>query len=214
MICYKPDYCRGYNYLKMQKSFTTTLTSLILIIISLIAFGIIFTKLKIKEHNQKITNTDTQEYMYTLNVHNYDEQGSLKNSIIATSWQFFPEQQYSIVKQPHVVVFKNTGHIYNITANLGNIIHKDTTLNNDIELIKLFNNVDVTQQHASNPNTGFTLKTSYLEFNPSTELATTTKDVVITKIGLIMTGTGMNADLKQNQLELHKNVSTKYLATK
>lgn len=201
----------------MQKSPITNianLISLILIIISLIIFWIVFTKIQTKEHNQKITNNDTQEYMHKLNAHNYDEHGSLKNSIIAASWQFFPERKYSIVNEPTVVVYKTTGDNYNITANIGHIIHTEPMLNNNIELIKLFHNVDITQQHIFKPNFGFTLNTSYLEFNPTTELAYTSKEVTITKVGLIMTGTGMHADLKQNQLELHKNVSTKYLAHK
>ncbi|MGD0466713.1 MAG: LPS export ABC transporter periplasmic protein LptC [Gammaproteobacteria bacterium] len=197
----------------MQKLSIHNFIFSILIIISLIVFWFVFTKLQTKEPNQKITN-NTQEYMYNLNIHNYDEQGLLKNSIIAASWQFYPEQQYSIVKQPNIVIYKPTGQVYNITANFGNIMHTNTTLNDNISLIKLFNNVYINQQHAYNQSTGFTLNTSYLEFNPSTELASTTKDVTITKVGLVITGTGMNANLKQNQLELHKNVSTKYLATK
>ena len=148
--------------------------------------------------------------MHKIHINNYDEQGTIKNSMTAESWQFFPEHQYSIIKHPNVIVYKPTGYVYNISADLGHLMHKSRSLSDKIDLIKLSHNVGIKQKHITKENPGFSLSTSYLEFNPTTELATTTKEVSISRTGLLITGIGMNADLKHNQLELHKNVTTKY----
>jgi len=176
----------------------------------LIIMLVVLVRLQFKIHDKQIVQSEAQEYMHELKLYNYDEQGGLKNFISAASWKFIPKDQHSVIKQPNVTIYKYPSYFYNITADSGNLIHK--TLNGKIDLIKLFSQVNIKQQHidSTKKKSGFTLTTSYLEFDPKTELATTKQSVTIYKPGLLITGTGMNADLKNNQLELHKNVATKY----
>lgn len=186
----------------MQKTYIASL--ILIIILAVLVTG------QFKINDKQLINTEAQEYMHGLKLYNYDEKGLLKNFISAISWKFIPKNGYSVIKQPNVTIYKYPNYFYNITANSGHLIHK--TLNGKVDLIKLSSQVNIKQQYLNNANkkSGFTLTTEYLEFDPKTELAITNQPVVISKPGLLITGTGMNADLKNNQLELHKNVSTKF----
>lgn len=186
---------------------TKHIISLILIII-LAFLALAAQQLKIKD--QPLARVEAQEYMHGLKLYNYDEHGILKNFISAISWKFIPKSGYSLIQQPDLTIYKNPNYFYNITANSGNLLHK--TLSDKINLIKLSSQVRIKQEYLQNvqQKSGFTLTTQYLEFDPTTELATTNQPVTISKPGLLLTGTGMKADLKNNQLELHKNVSTKF----
>jgi LPS export ABC transporter protein LptC len=194
----------------MTKSSIINAVSLILIII----FVSLLIKLQIKPKQLTIyNNNQIFEYMSKFKMLVFNEQGILSNEITANYWKFSPNQQYSIIKQPNMTIYKNNKnneYYYNITANLANIVHESST--NKINFIKLFDNVAVTKKNIHKTNSWINLKTSYLEFNPNTDLANTNKDVIITKPGLLMTGTGMKADLKNNNLELNNNVSTQYIS--
>lgn len=194
----------------MTKSSIINAVSLILIII----FVTLLIKLQIKPKQLTISNNNQIfEYMSKFKMLTFNEQGVLANEITANYWKFAPNQQHSIINQPNMTIYKNDKnkeYYYNITANLAKIIHEAS--NNKINFIKLFDNVFVTKKNIYKTNSWINLKTSYLEFNPNTNLANTTQDVIITKPGLLMTGTGMKADLKNNHLELNNNVSTKYIA--
>lgn len=183
---------------KISSTFVVNVTLLFVTII----FMFIIVKLQSKDSNNKPIQNQPFEYMRNVNLYKYNTQGILNNAIIATYWQFFPTQQTSIIKNPNIMLYKDNGNTYNIIAGSANI--------NKEKLIKLFNSVNI-QQYNNKKTAGFNVSTSYLEFNPNTEIAYTTKHVTITKPGLIISGIGMNANLKQHQLELHKNVSTKYL---
>lgn len=189
----------------IKRPSVVTLTLLILIVTSLI----IFNKINSNTINIPLINKKPIEYMYKLIVYNYDEHGILKNFIKANSWRFVPKKQYSTVHYPDITIYKTDKLIYNITANLANVVQKNL-YNDQIDHIKFFDNVIVNKQHINKHNSEFNLVTSYLEFNPNTEHAYTNKQVTINKTGLIITGTGMTADLKNNQLDLHKNVFTTY----
>ncbi len=186
----------------MQKSY---IISGILILLS-----VVLIKQQFNINDKPLARTEAQEYMNGLKLYNYNEQGVLKDFISAVSWKFIPQNRYSVIEQPNITIYKNLDYLYNITADSGNLMHKN--LNDKIQLIKLRSKVVIKQQYldSSKHKSGFTLNTSYLEFNPDTELATTNQQVTINKTGLLITGTGMHADLKQNQLELHQNVATKY----
>lgn len=144
------------------------------------------------------------EYMYNINLYKYNINGILTTNITANYWQFFPKQQESIITNPSMMLYKDNNDSYKVVAN-------KATVNKD-NLIKLSNNVNV-QQYKYNQENGFNLLTSYLELHPDTDIAYTPENIVITKPGLTITATGMQANLKHNQLDLHKNVSTKYEQT-
>lgn len=194
----------------MTKSSTINAVLLILIIF----FVILLIKLQFKPKKLNTANNNQIfEYMSKFKMLVFNEQGVLSNEITANYWKFLPNQQYSIINQPNMIIYKNNKnneYYYNITANLANITHESST--NKINFIKLFDNVMVTKKNTYKTNSWINLKTSYLEFNPNTDLANTNKDVIITKPGLLMTGTGMKADLKNNNLELNNNVSTQYIS--
>lgn len=153
---------------------------------------------------------EMQEYMLSLKLYNYNEQGALKNFISAVSWKFTSNKKQSLISKPDVTIYKYPNYLYNIKAESGRVVHK--SLNDQSDLIKLTDNVEVKQKYLdeSNKKPGFTLTTQYLELIPETGLAATDQHITIYKPGLIITGIGMNANLKSNQLEIHKDVKTKY----
>lgn len=158
----------------------------------------------IKPQNKNRYNIPEQkpfEYMYNINLYKYNINGLLTINITANYWQFFPKQQHSIITNPNIMLYKDNNDSYKVVAS-------KATVNKD-KLIKLSNNVSV-QQYKHNQQPGFSLLTSYLELNPDTSIAYTPENIVITKPGLTITATGMQANLKDNQLNLHHNVSTKY----
>lgn len=186
----------------MQKSY---IVSGILIIII-----IILIKQQDNDKPLQLAQNDTQEYMLGLKLYDYNEQGALKNFISAVAWKFTSNKRQSLITKPDVTIYKYPNYLYNIQAESGHVIHKE--LHDQSDLIKLTNNVRVKQQYLDNSSkkSGFTLTTEYLEITPETGLATTDQYITIYKPGLMITGIGMNANLKLNQLEIHKDVQTKY----
>lgn len=144
------------------------------------------------------------EYMRNINLYKYNINGILQTKIIADYWQFFPKQQASIITNPNIMLYKDNNDSYNMIASKATI--------NKEKIIKLFNNVSI-QQYKYDKKEGFNLRTTYLELNPDTNIAYTPENIIITKPGLTITATGMQANLKYNDLDLHKNVSTKYEPT-
>lgn len=186
----------------MQKSY----------IISGILIIIIIVLIKQQDNSKplQLAQNDTQEYMLSLKLYDYNEEGTLKNFISAVDWKFNSNKRQSLIGKPEVTLYKYPSYLYHIKAESGHVMHK--ALHGQSDLIKLTNNVQVKQQYLddNNKKSGFTLTTQYLEINPETGLATTDQYITIYKPGLMITGIGMNANLKLNQLEIHRDVQTKY----
>ena len=186
----------------MQKSYIIS-GILIIIIVFLI-------KQQDNDKPLQLAQNETQEYMLDLKLYDYNEQGALKNFISAVTWKFNSNKKQSLITKPDVTIYKYPNYLYKITAESGHVMHK--ALHDQNDLIKLTNNVQVKQQYLddSTKKSGFTLTTQYLEVTPETGLAITDQHITIYKPGVMITGIGMNANLKLNQLEIHKDVKTKY----
>ncbi len=182
---------------------------------SIILLIIISTILLIKQTNIKdpslFSQNQSQEYMEGVKLYSYDPKGILKNFITSDDWKFSAITNISVIKNPKVIIYKWPEHTYKIIANLGKILHHNN-LSYEIKLIQLYSNIHIQQKYLNNNRSGFNLNTSYLEFNPNNEIATTEKPVSIHKPGLIINGIGMQADLKNHQLELYNNVNSKYIS--
>jgi LPS export ABC transporter protein LptC len=189
----------------MQKSYLISFIFIILIVV----FGVLINKQS--EISQTLPKRDVpSEYMKKLKIHNYTPAGELKSFISGEYWEFINNKRVSLITKPKILIYKYPKHLYNVTADHGHIIHQQ--FSDEVYLIKLYSEVDVIQKYLedSSNDYAFKLNTSYLEFNLKTEIATTEKKVTIYKPGLLVTGIGMNADLKLNQLELHEKVATTY----
>jgi len=161
--------------------------------------------------NKKLPTQEPREYMRNLKLYHYDTDGNIQDYITGKWWEFIPQHKYSVIQQPRVNIYKKSKYSYKISADSGQILHQK--LNGKIDLIKLLSSVFIQQVSSINYNPtedGFDLSTSYLEFNPNNNIATTKEAVKIHKPGLLITSDGMQANLATNQLDLTKNVVTKY----
>ena len=149
-----------------------------------------------------------QEYMRNVHVTHYAENGSIKDDITATSWEYFPKLEKSKLVNPVLSINKPNGIIWHIKAKYGMAMHK--TLESKIMQLNLWDDVIATRP-ATITSEPITVSGQILHYFPDTEYITSDEHVKMEKPGLIITGTGFHGYLNKNWVEILSNVTTQYI---
>lgn len=148
---------------------------------------------------------EAQEYMHGIAMTSYNPDGSIKQLIEANSWEFLPQEQKSNVHQPHVVVYKPNGDIWDIKSNIA--YAKQKTLQDKVENVELRD--QVVMQRANNTKyTPTTITSSAIDYYPQQEKITSDVQVSLQQPDLYISGVGMLGHLDKNWLKLFDRTTT------
>lgn len=146
-----------------------------------------------------------QEYMQSIVMTSYNLDGSIKQAIEAQSWEFIPQEKKSNILQPHIIVYKPNGDIWDIKANIAYAWQE--TLQARIEQVDMRN--DVIMQRA--PNTKYTpttITSAAIAYYPQQEKITSEVQVNLQQPDLYISGIGMLGFLDKNWLKLYDRTTT------
>lgn len=135
-----------------------------------------------------------------MTLRQYDNDGFLSASVKATKMEHYNNSNTTFTK-PSYIIYPNKGSArWKIDAEVGIFDQEDRVL--------LKNNVTIS---AIDPNEKIrVIRTSYLELNLSTMLITSDEKVEIAGKQFRITGQGLQADFKQQQFELIKDIQAVY----
>lgn len=157
-----------------------------------------------KEHGKP------QEYMSNITIANFDINGNIKERLRADYWAFIPRSGTSILQMPHVIVYKENGNVWHLSAIKALAWHP--TMADKITQIDLSNNV-VVERTAENDATPTKITTDTLQYFPPKEMLTTDAYIAMQQPGITISGIGMLSYIDQNWIELHDQISTIYQST-
>jgi LPS export ABC transporter protein LptC len=157
------------------------------------------------------TTKQAQEYMKNVHVTHYAENGSIKDDITATSWEYHPNVEQSKLVNPVLYINKLNGITWRIEAKYGMAMHK--TLESKILQLNLWDDV-IARRPATITAEPITVSGRILHYFPETEYITSDEYVKMEKPGLTITGTGFHGYLNKNWVEILNNVTTQYINQK
>ncbi|MDB6096317.1 MAG: hypothetical protein JWM09_595 [Francisellaceae bacterium] len=149
------------------------------------------------------------EYLLKVGIEKFNPQGKLIQKLNAKTWVYSHKKNKSHFEEPRLTIYKPDETVWNINALRGEAINK--SLNDSPDIIDLYNDVIVARL-GNNFNQALKLETEYLQYYPGIQQAKTDKYVKMTKPGVQITGTGLNALLDKGFVELLENVKTYYSA--
>ena len=147
----------------------------------------------------------TYEQMTNATVKQYQEDGTLKNTITAQKWTNHQDKGYSDLEDPLLVIFKEDGQKWHITSETAKIMNdtpkgKEIILNNDVHV-----NRSKTQN-----SSGLDLYTQELHYFPKTNDVISDKNVELNQPGLIIQGRGLVGNTDTKNVEILENTKTRY----
>jgi len=135
-----------------------------------------------------------------MTLRQYDEQGFLSASVSATKMEHYNNTSTTFTKPSYIIYPEQGGARWKIDAEIGIFDQEHRVL--------LKNNVTIS---AIDPNEKIrVIKTTYLELNLNTMLVTSEEQVEILGNQFRITGQGLQADFKQRQFELIKDIQAVY----
>ena len=180
----------------------------ILLIAALVCMGIIYYSTKYIVPAQKsVIPPQQQEYIKNFSITIYNTQGELENTIAADNWEYISGINHSLMTNPCFTIVKADQAKWHINSAQAKIFSQKLNMHK-ITKIQLRNKVVITREQELN---SFKLTTSELDYFPDTQNIRTLALVKINQPNLEITGTGMQAYLNTNLMELHSNVKTNYL---
>ncbi len=146
-----------------------------------------------------------QEYMKGIVMHDFTEQGSLKQSLQAKTWAYRPEVQRSTLEKPVLKIYKPTS-LWIIQSD--EALVKQPTLGS-IETVTLKHHVQL-ERPPTQEETALRLETELLHYEPRTETAHSDQWVIIKRPDFQISGIGLEASFHPETLNLLKDVQTTY----
>lgn len=164
-----------------------------------------FLQTKTMQHEPK--KIKPQEYMYKIQVTNYNEDGQPKEILHADYWEFKPSVGCSDLLQPFLTVYKPNGEMWYLSAKHALAWH--TSMSDKITKIDMLDDV-VIERPEINQATPVILKTLALQYIPDEEKISTKEFVSMQQPGLTISGYGLLGFLDRNWIELHDKITTIY----
>jgi len=186
----------------------------ILFSIALSAFALWFV---LQQTSQKdVASTSTlQSTNYSWQIFNstswqFDKQLNEAGPIIQTKTLFYDESaKKSDFTEPRIISAKSDQTLF-IKSQTGQSMNdSDIKLNGDVVMIQFEKPISQLEQTQQNK----TLKTEYITYNSTTEKISSDQRVEITQASSLMTGTGLEVDVKNNRYQLLSDVEGEYRPT-
>ncbi len=146
-----------------------------------------------------------QEYMKGVLMHDFTEEGSLKQSLQARAWTYRPELQRSTLEKPLLKIYKPK-NMWIIQAD--EALVKQPTLGN-IETVTLQHHVQL-ERPPTQTYSALRLETELLHYEPKTQTAHSDQWVIIKRPDFQISGIGLEASFHPETLNLLKDVQTTY----
>lgn len=147
------------------------------------------------------------EYMNQLKVTNYTLRGNAKESLVADYWEFIPHKGCSDLINPHLVVYKENGEVWDLVATRAVAWHP--TVADKINKIDLLEGVKL-RRLALNNAVPIIVETLAMQYLPEQKTVTSTEVVSMQQPGLTVSGYGMLGYLDSGWIKLHERITTVY----
>jgi len=159
-----------------------------------------------KPKTHKAINELLEEYMYNVQVENFDTEGALVQNLQAHYWAFVPKEGRSLLEHPEVTVFKKDNTHWILQAQKGQAFHEHLAVTP--HHIEFWDKVIL--RRTGNETSPMELQTEQLSYFPEKKFAESKQYVTLTKPGTRITGHGLKAYLDKGQVELLQDVTTYY----
>jgi len=177
----------------------------ILFTLVLSAFALWFVFQQTSQKSTSSTSSSLQTSGYSWQLFNsitwqVDKTQNQADSIIQADTLFYNETEgRTDFTQPKITLIQPGENLY-IQSETGHSVNDDhIEFNGNVVMLQ----IDKTQQNK-------TLTTQHITYNPNTQLISSDQLVKISQPNLQMTGTGLRADLKNNQYQLLSDVKGEY----
>ena len=148
---------------------------------------------------------DFDYYMTGVDSTSFSLDGNRRFRLQAERATHFPDPEYTLVDRPNLVVYREQGNPWHITAQHGRITPERGAGGERVELSE-----DVVITHEDEEGRELNVYTEFLTLYPERKLASTNLEVRFVMDGGELTGTGMVADLNARRVELLANVRGRY----
>lgn len=172
-------------------------------ILILFGFSLILTAHEEKQYTFNAARAP-QEYMKTIRVVTYREDGALKSKISAVRWAYLPETESSTMTMPYLILYKPDQSEWHIHSKQGYITQPTIAA---VDEIVLEENV-ILHRPKTKVLVPITVETERLRFEPKHDFADSNAAIKLRKPGLVIVGNGMRAYLNESKVELLENVKT------
>lgn len=149
--------------------------------------------------------TVIDEYMVGANIHQFDQQGKLKQKLFIKKASHTQREDHVVIEDPHITLFFEDDSIAKIKSETGKSYH---IAKNKQDKLELFDDVEL-KLYNSTANLA-RLETDFLTILTKKQLAFTEANVTIYSNNGIIKAQGMSSDLKMGVLNLFNRVTTLY----
>jgi len=148
--------------------------------------------------------TRPDSYMENVSGARFDEQGNLKDELIAPHLLHFSEGDTTDVTSPHLIIYNadSTGQPWHVTSNYGKAL-------DGVNSIELWDNVKLRQPESAD-NAEIIMTTTQITIYPKTQFAHTDQPVKVIQLGSVVNSVGLDADIKTGTIKLLKEAHGKY----
>jgi lipopolysaccharide export system protein LptC len=179
--------------------------SIIIYIILFILLGV--ASAFILHHTKKIETTLPQKRTVDTFVHNatfteYNQQGLIKTKIHAAKIFHYQPQGTTFFEKPFIITYTENRRPWHIRANQG-------TSDRTGQKIILSGNV-IARELPMAEHAGTIIKTAEITIYPKKFLAETNESVMLIRPGMTLHGTGLTANLKTGEYQLHSGSEAIY----
>ncbi|MGB1091076.1 MAG: LPS export ABC transporter periplasmic protein LptC [Oceanobacter sp.] len=159
-----------------------------------------FTREVGQNSDQSSENTEADYYGQTLEFRQYSADGQLEQILTATSAEHQPVKDQTRLLNPKIQSPDNNGS-WRLQARTSWVTDRD----NHIQL-----EGDVRMNYLDQDAEPMQIRTEKLSYNPTTQVAETNSEVLITSSQIETRSNGMKLDIKRQRMQLLSKVSTRY----
>lgn len=183
------------------------------ILMLIIALGItayvLQTNLMVGLNSQTTTQSILSEAMQNVTAYRYDENGIKIQSITMRQWHQNLKDKQIYMENPNVLVENQDGSQWHIASIRG--VGQQSNIKGQFDNITLLDKVNLIQR--KDDDIQFKLNTEELNFKPQTKSALTDKPVQVTNDNMILSATGLKANLINKKITFLGKVRSTYEQT-
>ncbi len=177
----------------------------LVLIVALVGMLWIFWQQRSVVKNPEQDIVRSQEYMHEISMVSYTPTGTIKQMINAHSWEFIPLEKKSNVIEPHVIVYKPNGDIWDIKAQSAYAWQE--SLQDKVEQVDLIDQV-VMQRACNSKYTPTKITSNAIAYYPLQEKITSESQVNLEQPDLYISGVGMIGYLDKHWIKLNERTTT------
>lgn len=157
------------------------------------------------QFDQKTLDNTIDIVISNLVVSQYDDTGHLTHYLKTPLLQHIPLHATHVLTKPYILVTQDTKTPWEIQSKHAVALYngKQITFSDEVSI----------HQNESSKTPASDLKTQELVYFPESKFATTSKKIIFTQQGSVITSMGMNAFLDENRVQLLNHAQGMYVPT-